>query len=119
MDDAHLLTAIRYVELNPVKAGLVEQAEDWHWSSAAAHVSGKSDGLTDLTALARVHRNWRAMLRHGLEGGDLSVEEGALFERHERTGRPLGDAEFIARLEQATGRELARKKPGRKRKTEK
>jgi putative transposase len=52
MDDAHLLTAIRYVELNPVKAKLVAHAEDWRWSSAAAHVRGKADGLTDLAGTA-------------------------------------------------------------------
>jgi putative transposase len=107
MDEPHLPTAVRYVELNPVKARLAARAEDWRWSSARAHVTGKSDGLTDLDALAGIHRNWRAMLRYGLEAGDASAAEEALFERHERTGRPLGDAAFVARLEDATGRRLA------------
>jgi len=56
MDEAHLMTAIRYVELNPVKAQLVARAEDWPWSSAGAHVSGKPDGLTDLAALSGLYR---------------------------------------------------------------
>lgn len=34
-DDEHLLTALRYVERNPLRARLVERAEDWSWSSAA------------------------------------------------------------------------------------
>src|SRR5579871_6302201 len=34
-EDAHLLTVLRYVERNPVRAGLAERAEDWPWSSAA------------------------------------------------------------------------------------
>jgi putative transposase len=119
MDEAHLLTAIRYVELNPVKAKLAVRAEDWLWSSARAHVRNEPDGLTDLEALKGVHRNWRAMLRHGLAAGDVSAEEEALFERHERTGRPLGDADFIAGLERATGRELAPKRAGRKPRTRK
>lgn len=114
MDEPHLMTAVRYVELNPVKASLAARAEDWRWSSARAHVTGRADGLTDLAALGGVHRNWRAMLRHGLEAGDASAAEEALFEQHERTGRPLGDEAFVARLEAATGRELAPKKPGRK-----
>jgi putative transposase len=46
MDDAHLITAVRYVELNPVKARMVKRAEDWRWSSAPAHVLGTADGLT-------------------------------------------------------------------------
>ena len=37
MSETHLMGAVRYVERNPVKAGLVERAEDWPWSSAADH----------------------------------------------------------------------------------
>src|SRR5215831_9314990 len=37
LDDAHLWTALRYVELNPVRAGVVDAAERWRWSSAASH----------------------------------------------------------------------------------
>ena len=114
MDEAHLMTAVRYVELNPVRARLAKRAEDWRWSSAKAHVSGKGDGLTDLTALAGVHRNWRAMLSAGLEAGDLPAEAEAAIEAHQRTGRPWGDAAFIGRLERRTGRTLARQKPGPK-----
>jgi putative transposase len=114
MDEAHLLTAIRYVELNPVKARLAASAEEWPWSSARAHVSGRPDGLTDLPALAGIHRNWRAMLRLGLEAGDLSPEAEAAIEAHQRTGRPWGDAAFLQRLEAETGRALARRKPGSK-----
>ena len=114
MDEAHLMTAIRYVELNPVKAQLVARAEDWPWSSAGAHVSGKPDGLTDLTALSGLHRNWRAMLAHGLEAGDVSPEQEAAIEAHMRTGRPLGDDAFVAKLETESGRMLARQKPGPK-----
>jgi putative transposase len=114
MDEAHWLTAVRYVELNPVKAKLVKRAEDWRWSSAGAHIGGKSDGLTDPHALTGVHRNWRAMLRIGLEAGDLPPEAEAAIEAHQRTGRPWGDAAFMAALEQATGRRLAPQRPGRK-----
>ena len=111
MDDAHLLAAIRCVELNPVKAKLVAHAEDWRWSSAAAHVTGKADGLTDLAGTAGLHRNWRAMLRHGLEAGDVSAAEEAAIEARIRTGRPLGDEGFVERLEEASGRGL---KPGKR-----
>src|SRR3954462_277876 len=75
MDEAHLMTAVRYVELNAVRAKLARRAEDWPWSSAQAHLAGRMDELTDLTALAGLYRNWRAMLRHGLEAGDLAEEE--------------------------------------------
>lgn len=114
MDEAHLMVAVRYVELNPVRAGLVARAEEWPWSSARAHVHGSSDGLTDLAELAGVHPNWRAMLRSGLEAGDLSPEAEAAIEAAQRTGRPWGDAAFLTRIERETGRSLARQKPGRK-----
>jgi putative transposase len=118
MDDAHLMTAVRYVELNPVKARLVRTAEKWRWSSAKAHVTGEPDGFTDLAALAGVHRNWRAMLRRGLEAGDLDEGGVAAIEAHMRTGRPLGSEAFVERLEKSTGRSLKRRKPGRKPKVE-
>lgn len=114
MDAAHLMAAVRYVELNPVRAKLAGRAEDWRWSSARAHVTGGADGLTDLKALAGIHRNWRAMLLHGLEAGDLDDGEIAAIEAHVRTGRPRGGDAFVSELEAQTGRSLKRRKPGRK-----
>lgn len=120
MDDAHLMAAVRYVELNPVAAGMVRRAEDWCWSSARSHVASKravDDPLTDVAALGRHVRNWRALLKHGLEASDLGPEGEAAAEAIEarlRTGRPLAEAEWIAGHEAATGRALAPRKPGRK-----
>ena len=39
MDDAHLMAAVRSVELNPVAAGMVARADDWRWSSARSHLA--------------------------------------------------------------------------------
>jgi len=120
MDEAHLMAALRYVELNPVAAGIVPRAEDWPWSSARSHVAGKrvaNDPLTDVAALADHVGNWRAMLRHGLEAGDVGTEGLAIAEAIEarlRTGRPLGDAAWIARAEAALERSLGPAKRGPK-----
>lgn len=114
MELSHLMAAIRYVELNPVRAKLTDRAEDWRWSSAAAHATGRPDGFTDLAAMAGVHRNWRSMLRGGLEMGDLAEAELAAIEAHVRTGRPRGGLDFIEALEERTGRILKRLKPGPK-----
>ena len=46
MDETHLAAAVRYVALNPVRAGLVEQAHDWPWSSVHAHLTAQDDGIT-------------------------------------------------------------------------
>jgi REP element-mobilizing transposase RayT len=44
MDESHLISAVCYVSLNPVRARLVAQAEDWPWSSVRAHINGADDG---------------------------------------------------------------------------
>ena len=120
MDDAHLMAAVRYVELNPVAAGMVGRAGDWRWSSARSHLAGKrtaDDPLTDVAALGSHVRNWRAMLRHGLAAADLD-EDGeataAAIEQRLRTGRPPAEAEWIGEHEVALDRPLAPRKPGRK-----
>ena len=48
MDEDHLLTAARYVELNPVRAGLVQAPGRYRWSSAAAHLRGRDDALVQV-----------------------------------------------------------------------
>ena len=54
MDEAHLLAAARYVELNPVRTRLVRRAGDWRWSSARAHLAGKDDRLVTVALLLTV-----------------------------------------------------------------
>ena len=109
MDEAHTLAAARYVELNPVRAGLVSRPQDWAWSSARAHLGDAADGLTDVAALGALVPDWAAFLAQGLDDATLEA-----IRKGERTGRPLGDADFVNRLESATGRPLARRKPGPK-----
>ncbi len=87
MDDAHLMTAVRYVERNPVTAKLVARAEDWKWSSARAHINGQDDSLVDISALGQHVTNWRAMLESGLESADYDDA----IEKALRGGRNLGD----------------------------
>ena len=114
MDERYLMTAVRYVELNPVRARLCRAPWRWRWSSAAAHVDGRSDGLVDVDPLLARVDDWRAYLALG-----LSDEETELLRGHERTGRPLGSLAFLKRLEGKLGRVLRKKPPGRKQKTKK
>lgn len=116
MDDAHLMTAIRYVENNPVAAGMAARAEDWRWSSARSHVAGrraKDDPLTDVAALGRHVANWRALLRMGLEAMDDPAAVEAI-EARIRTGRPLASPEWIAAAEAAMKRKMGPQKRGPK-----
>ena len=109
MDEAHALASARYIELNPVRARLVDRPEDWAWSSAGAHLTGRTDGLTKIGALGVPVAEWGTFLRAGLDEETLEILRAG-----ERTGRPLGSTDFVGRIEASTGRRLARRRPGRK-----
>ena len=111
MDEKYLLTATRYIELNPVRAGLVSIPEKYPWSSAKAHMKGRNDDLVKVQPLLRMVDDWRQFL-----SGDVSDEEYELLQRHERTGRPLGSTSFIERLENKLSRILTPQKGGRPKK---
>ncbi|MFA4916083.1 MAG: hypothetical protein WC560_05360, partial [Syntrophales bacterium] len=111
MNENHLLAAARYIELNPVRAGLAKEPWSYKWSSASAHVTGCNDGLVDVLPLLEIVEDWR-----GFVGEDVSTEEIELFRLHERTGRPLGDEVFLKRIEGLVSRVLRRQKPGPKKK---
>jgi REP-associated tyrosine transposase len=106
MDEAHLAAALRYLSLNPVRARLVERAQDWRWSSTRAHLRGRDDGLTALAPIRDRFPRFADLLAF--------EPEQDLFERlraAESIGRPLGDDRFVARIERLTGRSL---KPGKR-----
>jgi putative transposase len=113
LDDAHLLSAVRYVERNPVRAGLAERAQDYPWSSAAAHCGlARKPWLADASELAAQVGEWSAWLR--TEEDDVTV---AALRRHTTTGRPLGSAAFLNLLEAVLGRPVRSRKAGRSRKS--
>lgn len=113
MDEAHLLSAVRYVERNPVAARLCQRPDDWRWSSAAAHLRGRDDGLVEVEPMLSRVDNWAVYLS---ETADDNI--GARIATSSRTGRPLGDEQFVRALERITDRVLARRPPGRKKKAE-
>ncbi len=113
LDDAHLKEALRYVELNPVRAGLVAAAVDWPWSSATAHCGGEDQwGLLDLAWWReRFEFDWWATV---LNSGFQEAQINARLREATRTGRPLGSEEFTIRLERETGRCLRPQRRGPK-----
>lgn len=105
LDEPYLMTAIRYVEKNPVRAGIVKKAYQWKWSSAAAHI-GKTRGeiyLEDITNLMDVPiESWEQYL-----DCDENEEEVRNLRKHTMTGHPLGTTVFMAKLEKKVGRVLS------------
>jgi len=108
MDEAHLAAAIRYVLLNPVRAGLVGRSTDWPWSSVHAHLGDRDDGLTWRDPVGQRYPDLAAVLE---AGEDEAMSER--LRRAEKSGRPAGDRDFHDRLAALAGRSLEPRRQGR------
>jgi putative transposase len=110
LDGPHLWEALRYTELNPVRASLVATAERWDWSSAAAHCGQDSTEAWLPMHLWRGRWSavtWRAYLDAGVAESQLTA-----IRRSTYSGRPLGSQEFTRTLEKETKRRLEPQKRG-------
>ena len=114
LDEAYMWAAVRYVERNPVRAGMVRRAEDYDWSSAAGHCRLKQDMI--LTCSSRWTEefggieNWSNWLT---EGDDLQKVE--VLRRNIKKGLPCGTDDFVQKLEMMAGRILRFRPQGRQR----
>jgi putative transposase len=90
-------TALRYIELNPCRAKLCEEPEDWEYSSARSHLTGKKDPIIQLIENAWRRRYtrtaWRAFLK------DSAPEQEAQLRRSLKGNRPCGSTRWIRKLE--------------------
>jgi putative transposase len=109
MDEDHLIAAVRYVSLNPVRARLVARAEDWAWSSVNAHLAERDDDLVSVAPVLDRIEGFAALLETAADDPAFKPLRAA-----ENTGRPVGSDEFIAVLERRLDRPLAKRPPGRK-----
>ena len=104
MDDAHAVTAMRYVERNPVRAKISRVPWTYPWSSAAAH-TGRPDPthLLDLKAWNDLIPgiNWKKMLTDRDDKETLTA-----LRLNTQTGRPLASDSFLTKLERTLGRRL-------------
>jgi len=105
MDEDYLLTALRYVERNPVRAGIVRKPWRWKWSSAGEHV-GQGNGIINLgkitTLIDTSAEEWKEYI-------DLveNEEEVENIRKHTMLGRPLGAKDFISKLGKRLGKVLS------------
>ena len=108
------MAAIRYVERNPVRAGLVKKAWEWEWSSAAFH-TGRSDlelNLKDIKQILDIDvTNWEQYLNS--EEIEYQIN---IIRRNTKQGRPIGTSGFIEEIGAKVGRVLKTLPRGRPKK---
>ena len=109
----HLWAALRYVECNPVRAGMVTEAAEYQWSSAAAHICGTdASGILDMDW-------WRREAPAGWEQA-LQASERETDDRLRRctyAGRPFGNDGFVEELSERFGRYWTRGRPRKQKET--
>jgi REP-associated tyrosine transposase len=110
LDEAHAWAALRYVERNPVRAGMTIRAEDYIWSSARAHCGLETDPLltSDWFPTGSI-QDWSSWLAE-----ESNSEQEQRIRDRTFTGRPCGDEQFTRQVGAALGRSLEPGKPGRK-----
>jgi len=115
LDESYLWAAIRYVERNPVRTHMVAKAEDYGWSSAAAHCGLREDQLLSRRPAWRRQRqqilDWSSWLAESDEPQSLVV-----LRRNVEKGLPCGTEMFVQRLEKISGRILQYRPIGRPKK---
>jgi putative transposase len=105
--DEHLVTLVRYVEGNPVRAGLVKTARDWQWSSHAPRI--KPEKYTLLDALpVQLPENWAALVDDPLSELELEQIRASVHRQ-----RPYGDEEWQAELCRELGLDMTIRPRGR------
>ena len=101
--DSYLLACYRYIELNPVRAGVVQQAEDYPYSSYACNALGKTDEMV------KAHERYSSFVADGLDAyvglfdEGLSARELASIRRATLSGLGVGKAEFLKRVAKLAG----------------
>ncbi|MBY4676814.1 REP-associated tyrosine transposase [Marinobacterium arenosum] len=117
--DHYLLTCMRYIELNPVRAGMVTRPEDYRWSSYRHNaLDGWQPWITPhemYTALGKNRRERRAHYREIVLSPLEEDQLGSLRQATEQ-GRVFGSDRFQAQISAMLGRDLSPRKRGRPRK---
>ncbi len=115
LDGRGLRLAMKYVELNPVRARLCRRAWRYDWSSAAAHTEAKAQ--SDLLNLAWWYKRFSAQAWRDELSEGLTEDEVTRIRLRTRTGRPLGGDAFLSKVETLLGRRVRPLPVGRPRKT--
>jgi putative transposase len=111
--DEHLLTVLRYVERNPLRANLVRRAEDWRWSSLRERLSGQPSELLHPGPVV-LPRNWPALVNRPQSEAEL-----AALRRSIARGTPFGSDHWMKLTATRLGLEFTLRPRGRPKKEQK
>ena len=114
LGEDHATAAMRYVERNSVREGLVRRAWRYPWSSAAVHIGGPD--RTGLVGLGTWEQRWPVHLWREMLVSDDDEAIVAGLRANTARGRPLGSDRLLAKLERRLGRRLRPLPVGRPRK---
>ena len=103
----HFYNVCRYVERNPLRAGLVTRAEEWPWSGLWRRLHGEHVDLLDPWPIPCPH-DWLQTLNAPAEASDVENVQSAI-----RRGIPLGDPDWIEKTAEAVGLKSRLRPPGR------
>lgn len=106
--DRQFVTLLRYVERNPVRAGLVERAETWPWSSLSQRVRNVADDRLLTASPVDLPNPWNDFVNE-----PLTAEELARVRESVRRGRPLGNVAWEEDIVARWGLESTTRPPGR------
>ena len=107
LDEAHLYRAIRYVEKNPVRAQLVQNAWDYEWSSANEHVGGGKGPIPLSRSFEMSAQEWKEYLT------ELDDEMNHEIRLKTQRGLAIGSEKFVTDVENKLKRSLTCLSPGR------
>jgi len=109
--DEHLLAVLRYVERNPLRAGLVERAEDWRWGSLYRRIHGTADQRALLAdSPIPLGRLWCAHVNEPQNEAELET-----IRRCVSRGRPFGGDSWSSKVARQLGLEYTFRARGRPR----
>lgn len=117
--EGYFLSCMRYIELNPVRAGMVDHPALYRWSSYAANALGSDNVIIQQHAqyLDLGHDPVsRQTVYRSLFAVEIASDELGMIRASLSSGTPLGNERFKRQIEGATGRKIGAIRPGRPRK---
>jgi putative transposase len=102
--DRYLLTCVRYIEMNPVRAGIADRPEHYQWSSYRAHAFGARDSLVRIhpaIMMLGTSDSERQATYQRLCSEDMTIEELTFVRDAVQYGKALGDSAFERKVEAA------------------